>query len=177
MELHSKRYPGLFALVDDDDYELVSRYSWYPAKRRSSHTFYAQNVSRVDGRRVTLLMHRLIVDYPMVDHENRNGLDNQRHNLREANGSQNAGNRPKQRGVCTSRFKGASWNKTAGKWQARIMIDGKVKSLGYYSDDLEAATAYDAAAIEYFGPYAGTNFPVTPNVVTLTVQLELPLAA
>jgi hypothetical protein len=56
-----------------------------------------------------------------------------------------------------SGFKGISFSKAAGKWEASINIDGKKKYLGLYASSELAAAAYDAAAIAYFGRSAITN--------------------
>ncbi len=78
IELHSKLYPGKVALVDDEDYELVSAYRWYPHKTYCN-TFYAEITAR--GH---LSMHQLITGYAQTDHKDHNGLNNQRDNLRDA---------------------------------------------------------------------------------------------
>lgn len=173
IELHSKKYPGLFALVDDDDYELVSRYRWRPSKKKHDRTFYAMATVCVDGKETTIRMHRLILGIPgKVDHENRNGLDNRRCNLRPVTSEQNAANKAKNRGTCTSLFKGVYWVARAGKWRAVIQPNGKFKSLGWFFDEVEAAKAYDRAAIDAFGEFARTNFPVETYEYD-----QLPLAA
>jgi hypothetical protein len=118
IELHSKKYPGLYALVDDEDFEFVSQYRWRPLKMKNTRTFYAQANMKVDGKRTAVLMHRLIMGFPdcQVDHVSRDGLDCRRNNLRLATGSQNQGNQAKCTRKCTSQYKGVHWNKPAGKW-------------------------------------------------------------
>jgi hypothetical protein len=59
----------------------------------------------------------------------------------------------------TSRFKGVCWAKREEKWFANIQKDGKMRRLGSFHDELEAAQAYDEAAREFFGGYARLNFP------------------
>lgn len=74
---------GLFALVDEADYEQVSALRWYATHAgRARDKWYAVR-SLAKGRR--LLMHRLILSAPAgseVDHINGDGLDNRRANLR-----------------------------------------------------------------------------------------------
>jgi hypothetical protein len=55
-----------------------------------------------------------------------------------------------------SRYKGVSRNRE--KWQARIKVDGKQSHLGIFTDEEDAARAYDAAARELFGEFAYLNF-------------------
>ena len=48
-----------------------------------------------------------------------------------------------------SQYRGVSWSKERGAWWARIRVDGVGKSLGVFTDELEAAKAYNAAAVKY----------------------------
>jgi hypothetical protein len=163
IELHSRKYPGLVALVDDDDYEVVSLYRWNPSKSRN--TFYAAtNILKDDGRRSSLLMHRLITGYPQTDHKDWNGLNNQRSNLRPATGTQNNANQRK-RSNNSSGFKGVTWDTEQSKWYASIWVNYKRINLGRFASKVDAAIAYDVAARKYHGEYARTNFGTRPDYV------------
>ena len=152
---------GLFAIVDDLDYDLVAQWSWYAT--RNLNTWYAgrRGPRRGDGSREKISMHRLIlgVDDPVihVDHVNSDGLDNRRENLRVATNVQNQHNRRPNRSG-SSRFKGVGWHCATNKWQVRIGIGGRQVHLGLFEDEVEAARAYDAAAVEHFGEFARPNF-------------------
>ena len=152
--LHSRKYPGLVTLVDDDDYDWLNQYRWYPLK--SDNCFYAIGLVTEDYNQ---RMHAIITGYEQTDHMNRNGLDNQRHNLRPATPAQNAANRAKTRGLHTSAFKGVSWNSRQKGWKAGIVTNGKRTHLGYFTDEIDAALAYDQAAREQHGEYGVLNFP------------------
>jgi hypothetical protein len=142
---------GLFAAVDDDDFEWLSQWKW-SVNRCAGDLVYA---ARRNGRKHEK-MHRLIMGFPSldVDHKDGNGLNNQRDNLRIGTRSQNAVNRgPDQRN--SSGFKGVSLDH--GRWRARIRIGRVLVSLGHYGTAEEAARAYDTAAIEHFGDFAYLN--------------------
>jgi hypothetical protein len=105
-------------------------------------------------------MHRQVANPPddlLVDHINHNGLDNRRSNLRFATDSTNQQNARKSITKTTSRFKGVDFVKPTGKWRARISVAGKRLFLGSFTDELDAALAYDNAARKYFGEYACLN--------------------
>lgn len=153
--LGSTRYPGLVALVDDEDYDTVVVRPWCPFKT-TSHSYYAK--STVDGNDV--YMHWLIrPDWPrgQIDHADRNGLNNTKVNLRKCNGSQQNANRLLPKNGTASMYRGVTREKN--KWRARISVGHKDKRLGMFTSEVEAAKAYDAAALVAWGEYAVLNFP------------------
>lgn len=94
-----------------------------------------------------------------IDHINRIRDDNSIENLRDVTGSQNQWNRSIET-ERTSQYKGVHWNKNANKWHVQIQINGKRKYLGLFTIEIDAARAYDRAALEHFGIYAKLNFPI-----------------
>jgi hypothetical protein len=145
-----------YALVDPEDYPKLSKYPWQLFETLCK-TYYA---ARLDHGRIVHL-HRFITDAPkgvIVDHRNRNGLDNTKQNLRFATRAQNSCNRVRAvKG--TSKYRGVYYGKREKKWHAAICFNGKRMHLGYFTDELEAAKAYDAAAKIYHGEFAMLNFP------------------
>jgi hypothetical protein len=101
-------------------------------------------------------MHKLITGWPKTDHIDHDGLNNQRSNLRPATTAQNNHNQRPQRNT-SSRFKGVTWHKRIGKWQAAIKVADKNRHLGVFPDEEDAARAYNAAAVEAYGEYAYLN--------------------
>jgi hypothetical protein len=152
---------GKVALVDDEDYADLSQFKWYA--RRDENRFYAvrnKNYGR-DGKRIPEQMHRRILNAQLgekVDHENHNGLDNRRENIRVCTQSQNMWNRLKQVRKTSSKFKGVCWREDITAWKVSITINRKQMHLGYFQDEDQAACAYDAAARKYFGEFALVNF-------------------
>jgi hypothetical protein len=152
---------GQVALVDDEDYARLNEFRWFAHKSRK--TFYAFRNYRDTQRRIGLMHREILGAAPgqMVDHRNRNGLDNQRANLRFATVQQNNHNAALRADNATG-FKGVhcrTRTKSARKYQAYIAFGGRVEYLGVYEDAAQAAHAYDARARELFGEFAHTNFP------------------
>lgn len=149
---------GFVALVDDEDYEALARFSWC-AVRFSGKTLYALRSVRLNPHRTkNFVMHRELMNPTagaLVDHANGDGLDNRRANLRLATRAQNMQNRRIQSG--SSRFKGVSWDD--GSWRSYISCNGTRMWLGNFADEENAARAYDERARELFGPFAALNFP------------------
>lgn len=109
-------------------------------------------------------MHNEVIRPPkglINDHINRNGLDNRKANLRPVTRAQNTLNRlyKFKRKDSPSKYKGVTWHKYTKKWQAQICYAGKHKFVGYFNDEIQAAKAYDAAAIKYHKDFAVLNFP------------------
>lgn len=165
--LGGKKAAGRVALVDDEDYELVMQYKWTvwePERRgpgqRPNGPYAITNVT-VGGRQRSVRMHKMLTGWPLTDHIDHDGLNNQRSNLRPATWGENARNaRPRQ--GCSSQYKGVSQARR-GLWVAYIDLDGCRSDLGYFVSETEAACAYDAAARELHGEFACTNFPDPPT--------------
>ena len=145
---------GKVALVDDEDGGTVSPHRWY-AKREGRVWYAYRNVPSITTKSgyTTLAMHRYLTDYRMVDHKNGNGLDNRRSNLRPADRKRNGANR----GPNTAYLLKGVIVAPNGKFRARITVDGHQKHLGVFHSYQEAAEAYDAAALLYFGEFARIN--------------------
>lgn len=159
---------GQVALVDDDDFALLSAFKWfyYPGSPRSLTGYAMRNRRATEGKRGVIYMHRSILAAPqgsVVDHINGNGLDNRRSNLRLATHRQNCRNRRGAERTSTSSYLGVSWHKKGRKWAAFICErkDGRGIStyLGLFASEEDAAKAYDSAARIRFGRFASLNFP------------------
>ncbi len=145
-----------YALVDPEDYRQLSKYPWqfYEGKKnnRAAVRYYGNTI---------IYMHRQIMNAPkgsIVDHKNRNSLDNTRGNLRFATPSQNACNtRRREKG--SSQYRGVRFEKDKRRWQAVIRYNGIRRHLGYFDSEEEAARAYDAAARIHHKEFAVLNFP------------------
>ncbi len=91
-----------------------------------------------------------------IDHINGDKTDNRIANLREATHAENLQNsrRPSRN---TSGFKGVCFDRSRGKWMARIHADGRDRMLGRFDTPEEAHAAYRAAAEKHHGEFARTE--------------------
>ena len=135
---------------DLEDYELIKDYCWHISKG------YVTTLDRTTGKRI--LLHRLVMhpeNDEVVDHINRDKLDNRKANLRVCTSSDNAKNRGTRKNN-VSGVTGVIWNKQASKWEARINMSGKRIHLGAFTDINEAIRVRIHSELEMFGEYAPT---------------------
>lgn len=150
---------GKFALVDDEDFEYLNQFKWFAIKDKN--VWYAKKgiyISEDQSMR-SIQMGRFLLNpnkKEIIDHINGNGLDNRRKNLRIVNKSQNSQNRRINR---DKKFKGITKRKDRKNkpFYASITFNKKTISLGYFASEIEAAKAYNEAAIKYFGEFARLN--------------------
>lgn len=145
--------------VDDDVFEWASKLKWYMNKTPSNKIGYLITHIHKDGKRTSGYLHRMIMGVErgvQVDHINRDSLDNRRANLRTATCSQNVSNCDKRPNT-VSRFKGVIWHIRMQRWQAKIGVNGKRIHLGTFLSEVDAARAYDRAAVIHHGEFAVTN--------------------
>jgi len=151
---------GEFALVDDKDFEWLNKYKWFAVKFKNS--LYAKRNDWSSGKNKPIWMHREIlkkhgidIQGKIIDHKDRNGLNNQSENLRLSTSSENHQNWHRIKGK--SKYKGVYWHKQRNKWCASIMLRYKHISLGLFESEKLAAVAYNIGALIYFGQFAHLN--------------------
>ncbi|PAD91652.1 HNH endonuclease [Shouchella clausii] len=141
-------------MVDEEDYKYLSQFNW----KLSNRGYAARNINR-KGEQSTILMHRLIMDNPkgmVVEHKDRNPLNNQKSNLRICTQADNTRNVALSK-TNTSGYKGVTWHKRRNKWQVNIRYDGKMRYLGLYDNKHIAARVYNLWAKDIFGDFAWLN--------------------
>lgn len=158
LKLHGKYGVGKYALVNVDGFELVKNFRWYLNKE--GYVMRSQHISGSGKKRKKkiVILARLLMDAPknkVVDHINRDPLDNRKENLRICSRSQNEANSPSRGG--TSQFKGVHWDKKTERWISGIKLKYKKFILGSFESEIEAAKVYDKKAREFFGEFAYLN--------------------
>jgi hypothetical protein len=180
------------AIVDDDDYDRLSKLRWHTSIQRST----TRRVNRVTPRTCIRMtdqdgvgwfrsesMHRIVMNAKpnqLVDHIDGDHLNNQKSNLRFATNQENARN---QRAVRTykgrpptSRFKGVHLKrfKKIGRWyeywEAGIYDGGTRTHLGHFKDEIQAACVYDDACRARHGQFARPNFPHWDETFASAIQ-------
>lgn len=128
-------------LIDTEDLQRVLEHTWYILHR--PHTKYAATTIRLpDGSQTTRLLHRFLTNAPDgldVDHwRTFDGLDNRQLNLRVVSTQKNIFNRRGLGANNTSGYRGVSWHKGTGKFEARVEVAGQACYLGLYLTAEEA---------------------------------------
>lgn len=149
------RINGIETQIDEEHLHLLSRYRWFKNIDRRGNIYFSAIVLQPDGSRKGLRLHRVIMNCPpgkVVDHINRDTLDNRKENLRICSVSQNTVN-SKVQSNNTSGYKGVSFNKALQRWIARTKKDGKEYHCGSFNNPEDAYSAYCKKAKELHGEY------------------------
>lgn len=157
--IHSKKHGQHTVLVDERDYDRVSKHRW-SIGRRGKYLYAFCNYRR-DGL-TCLYLHRYILNiyspkhrHIHIDHKNSNTLDNRRDNLRRSRQHTNLMNRDRNKNNTTG-FKGVSKTYN-GKYRTVIMFKRKWIYGGVFPTPQLAAKRYNDLATQYFGEFAKLN--------------------
>ncbi len=174
--VNSPKYGIKEILVDDEDFEFLNQWRWNVSK--DYNTFYARRSVYEKGKYKNLIMHRLLLGLTdpkiFADHEDHNGLNNQRNNIRVATHSQNQKNISSRKGS-TSKYLGVHLHKSTTKyfsktkqeyvfyhtewWIAQIVPEKHAEDiiLGRFKSEIDAAKCYNEGAKKYHGKFANLN--------------------
>ncbi len=176
--IKSAKHGDQVCLVDDADFELVSKYKWRIEKGRTTfyaiHTngWYAFYKGKTKTKGVTFRMHQLILGVQSrkdggrtnpIDHKDHNGLNNQRDNICLTTYQNNSANCRKSRFEKLVPYKGVTLRNTSrnrptrDRFISRIRVNDCLIHLGSFDTPEEAALKYNEAAIKHFGSSAYIN--------------------
>lgn len=139
---------GFKSIIDLADLPAVSKRKWC-ANQAPSRPRIVYAVAKIPGQKKQEFLHRFIMGAKVgqqVDHIDGNPLNNSRSNLRLGTQSENMRNRRPKFG---RKYKGVRKIKD-GKFTVMICV-------GTFSSEFEAAVAYNAAALKFFGEFARLN--------------------
>jgi len=138
-------------IIDAEDVEKVKKYKWRLA---------CGYVRTILDRKSIGIQHLIMGAKPdkkkIIDHKDRNPLNNQKANLRFCTHADNRRNGARKSDN-TSGFKGVYLSKATRMWIAQIAINRKCYHLGTFKNKIKAAIAYNEAAIKHYGEFANVN--------------------
>lgn len=136
---------GIFieTIIEREDFKKIDEFkgTWYAWWEKNTNSYYVVGNSVENGKRITVRMHRFIMDAPknmVVDHKNRNTLDNKRGNLRILTREQNQQNLKPQKSNFLG-IRGVAWEERSKSYKVTVKVDGKSKFIGRFKSLEEAA--------------------------------------
>ena len=150
------KYSHTNVIIDEENFNFLSQFKWTKHKKND----YVWRWNYETKKRIYI--HQVIMNFKsgktqVIDHLNRNPLDNRKSNLRICTQSRNVQNTLRTGKNLIRKYRGVT-HKKSGKYSAGIFCNGRHHHLGTYPNEKDAAMAYDNAAINLFGTFACTNF-------------------
>jgi hypothetical protein len=157
---HQDAVSGLYTLVDDEDFDFLNQWNWSFTVDKSTKNIRVMRNIYKDGKATTITMSRLLMKAKNYSEtilfKDGNGLNNQKSNLILCTRSQMVITNKKPYGL--SKYFGVHKLKRYNGWCAGIKYDGVYHPLGYsFTTEVEAAKAYNKAAIDHYGAFARLN--------------------
>jgi hypothetical protein len=149
-------------MLDDNDFYAIALLGFrvYAKKQTEDYCRAMVRTSSYKGESFSIILSRFLLGVTrpevVVDHADRNPLNNQRSNLRLCTQFENSKNARKKKG-CSSQYKGVYRLESRKKWGAVLYHLGGQRNLGYFETEIEAAQAYNKKALEVFGEFAFQN--------------------
>lgn len=151
---------GKVALLDDEDFERLSKWKWFARSLKGRGWYAGRNIHRPGMSPRMVYLHREVLRAgpgEEVDHINGDGLDNRKANLRLCAHAENIRNKAKTEKAKTSRYKGVYFDRSRGRWAAQVMLDRRTVFAKRFDTELQAALAYNEAAVRFHGAFALLN--------------------
>ncbi len=166
-------------LISKSDIQLVTEFLWYLGKDGYPVTYMSvdKKIKFGKGYKIHRFLEQDVPQGMVVDHINRNKLDNRRENLRICTMAENSYNKTKVKNTVEknddsvsdnldkkpkkikSKYKGVRKD-NKNEWSASITKDGKKYEMKHLPDEITAAKMYDVMSEELFGEFCAKNNPV-----------------
>jgi hypothetical protein len=148
--------------IDDEDYEDLVQYEWKILKGQNTDYAYRSILNRETRTQGTISMHRHILkltkgDGKIVDHRDRNGLNNTKENLRIVSHQENIMNSYHIKKNSKSKYKGVQITES-NRYKVKITINKQSYYIGIFKSEIKAARVYDSIVRYYYPDIAYTNF-------------------
>ena len=158
--IESPKYGNKEVIIDIEDWENIKQYRWFLSYQSKRNKFYVMAFLYLNQKRIHIKLHRLILNVTnpkiQVDHRLGDTFDNRKEMLRKCTSVENTRNQIIRKNN-TSGYKGVCWRRDIKKWQTRICVNNKNKSVGFFKNKEKAALAYNKAALKYYGEFAKLN--------------------
>ena len=157
----------MVALVDDEDYDRLMKYSWYVTPRNGKNVYTVIRAVSIGTKTYgnyklkIIAMNSQLMGAPQdsfIIHHNGNSLDCTKENLMVLTRREYLATQPPRLGG-KSKFKGVGWVTATNKWKSSIAKEFEVQHLGSFKIEKDAALAYDEAAFAQYGRLAYLNLP------------------
>ncbi|NJL24591.1 MAG: hypothetical protein HC902_05085 [Calothrix sp. SM1_5_4] len=146
--------------IDREDRERVEKHSWRVTEGTTGRRRVVTSIR--EGRVVrSVTLGKYLMNPPkgkqVYPRRFNDGLDYRKDNLIVCTLQERQRLLPKKRLGGSSTYRGVSYSKTDGKWRAGIEVDGRSINLGHFTNEDDAALAYNKAARKHFGEMAYQN--------------------
>jgi hypothetical protein len=154
--IKSQVYGDFKIILDTEDYEKIKNFHCNILKNPSNNKFYVTVYYNNKAKKLSRIIMNINNPKIQVDHKFGDTLDNRKENLRICDNSQNQANKLTNKNN-VSGYKGVSWYEQLKKWVVHIGYNNKQIHLGYFKNKIDAAKAYNEAALKYHGEFAKLN--------------------
>lgn len=150
-------HDGGYGLIDAEDHDIISGMRVVHEKKNHGYVRLMINSKKIMLHVLIMKKHHGDISGLSVDHINHITSDNRKCNLRLVTHANNMKNLSIRKAKKTSKYKGVYFDKSNNKFASKISSNNKEYWLGYFVNEIDAAFAYDKAALKHHGEYALTN--------------------